>query len=217
MTHIWWYTARAGGLVAWLLLEASVVFGLLRSTRMAGRSATPAWLENVHNFLGGLAVMFVGVHILGIVADSYIHFGVADVLVPFATSWHPLAVAWGIVVFWVLMAVWLTSLAKDHLPLSRVARRAPRELRDVDQGDRAHAESGIRRRHGRRAPHGGIGNGIGRAAHPRRARPPRPQAEEGGIEHRAAGPVSRAPVRGARPTRGRRRHRRRPGRLRPNR
>ena len=37
-------------------------------------------------------------------------------LVPFASSWHPLAVAWGVVAMYVLLAVELTSLARHRLP-----------------------------------------------------------------------------------------------------
>jgi predicted ferric reductase len=71
---------------------------------------------DLHRFLGGLATIFVGVHVLGIVADSYTHFGLSDVLVPFASNWHPVAVAWGIVGIYLLAAVELTSLARRHLP-----------------------------------------------------------------------------------------------------
>jgi hypothetical protein len=38
------------------------------------------------------------------------------VLVPFASSWHPAAVAWGVVALYMLLAVELTSLARAHLP-----------------------------------------------------------------------------------------------------
>ena len=39
-----------------------------------------------------------------------------DVLVPFASSWRPGAVAWGVVAVWLLAAIELTSLAKRRLP-----------------------------------------------------------------------------------------------------
>ena len=79
--HLAWYVA-ASGILAWLLLSASVIWGLLLSTHLLQRRPSPRWLLDLHRFLGGLAVTFVGVHVLGLVADNYIHFGVADVLVP---------------------------------------------------------------------------------------------------------------------------------------
>ena len=116
MTHLWWYQARAAGLVAYALLTASIALGLALSTRALGRRPRPAWLLDLHRWLGGLATIFVGVHLAALVADSYTHFGLADLLVPFASSWHPTAVAWGVVGFWLLVAVELTSLARRHLP-----------------------------------------------------------------------------------------------------
>lgn len=71
---------------------------------------------STHRYLGALAVVFTGVHVLGLVADDYVHFGLTDVLVPFASSWHPAAVAWGVVGMWLLLAVEGTSLARQHLP-----------------------------------------------------------------------------------------------------
>ena len=44
------------------------------------------------------------------------HFGLADVLVPFASGWHPVGVAWGILGSWIVLVVEGTSLARRHLP-----------------------------------------------------------------------------------------------------
>ena len=122
MSQLWWYTARAGGSVAWALLAASVVWGLFLSTRLRPAGAAPAWMLDLHRFLGGLAVVFVGVHVGAIVLDSYVHFGLADVLVPFAASWHPWWVVWGTVAMYLLVAVELTSLTRRWLP-ARLWRR----------------------------------------------------------------------------------------------
>jgi methionine sulfoxide reductase heme-binding subunit len=116
MTQLWWDTARAGGIVAWALLAASVVWGLVMSTKAAPGRIRPNWMLDLHRFLGGLAVVFVGVHVASIVLDSYVQFGLAEVLVPLASSWHPVAVAWGIVGLYLLLAVELTSLARRRLP-----------------------------------------------------------------------------------------------------
>ncbi|MGZ4675107.1 MAG: ferric reductase-like transmembrane domain-containing protein [Acidimicrobiia bacterium] len=122
MNHLFWYTARAGGIVAWALLAASVIWGLWLSGRVRPFGVRPAWILDLHRFLGGLATIFVGVHVGSILLDSYTSFGLSDVLVPFASSWHPLAVAWGVVAMYVLLAVELTSLARSRLP-HRVWRR----------------------------------------------------------------------------------------------
>ena len=113
--RLWWYVARAGGLVAWALLAASTLWGLALTTRAFAGRAAPRWLLDLHRFLGGLSVVFVGVHLTGVVADTFVHFGLADLFVPLAASWHPLWVAWGIVAFYLLIAVEVTSLLRSRL------------------------------------------------------------------------------------------------------
>ena len=113
--NITWEVARAGGIVAWGLATASVVWGLALSTRLAKRRPWPAWLLDMHRFLGALTVVFTGVHVGAVLLDSYTHFSVAAVLVPFVATWHPTAVAWGIVAFYVLLAVEVTSLLKPRI------------------------------------------------------------------------------------------------------
>ena len=113
--HLWWYIARASGMVAWVLITASVVWGLILSTRLT-RRPKPAWFLDLHRFLGGLSVVFVGVHLAGLVADNYTHFGLASLLVPLASAWHPVAVAWGVVGMYLLVAIEITSLLMRRLP-----------------------------------------------------------------------------------------------------
>lgn len=116
MEHLAWYVARSTGIVTWGLLVASMLWGFLYATRLLGRRARPWWMLGVHRFLGALAVCFVIVHVLALIADNYTSFGLVDVLVPFASDWKPIPVALGVVGFYVIMAVELTSLAQRHLP-----------------------------------------------------------------------------------------------------
>src|ERR1700694_5292905 len=110
-----WYAARASGLIAWALLAGSVVWGLLMSSKLMRRQVKTSWLLDLHRWLGGLALIFTGVHIVAILGDTYVHFGVASVLIPLATNWHPVAVAWGVTSLYLLTAVELTSLVRRHL------------------------------------------------------------------------------------------------------
>jgi predicted ferric reductase len=114
--QLWWDVARATGVVGWALLAAAVIWGLLLSTRLVRGRPTPAWLLDMHRFLGGAAVIFTSLHLTGLVADTYVHFGAADLLVPFASSWRPGAVALGVVSLYLLVAIELTSLLMRRLP-----------------------------------------------------------------------------------------------------
>jgi predicted ferric reductase len=112
----WWYLARATGYVAWALVTTSVISGLLLATRLTNGRPTPAWILDLHRFLAGTAVAFTGLHIVGLVADNYVHFGVADILVPFASSWRTGAVALGVIAMYLLAAVEISSLLMRRLP-----------------------------------------------------------------------------------------------------
>jgi predicted ferric reductase len=114
--HLWWYVARSGGLVAYGLLAASTIWGLAVSTRLLGRWPAPGWTLDLHRFLGALALTFTGVHLAGLLLDGYVQFDAPDLLVPLSSSWRPVAVAWGIVGLYLLLAVELTSLARRRLP-----------------------------------------------------------------------------------------------------
>ena len=119
-SQLWWYVARSSGIVAWALLAASVIWGLTISTRRLGGTvlggrARPNWLLDLHRFLGGLALVFTGVHLVGLVLDTYVEFGLTELLVPMTSSYRPGAVAWGIVGLYLLIAVEVTSLLRKRL------------------------------------------------------------------------------------------------------
>lgn len=114
--QFWWYVSRASGMVAWALSASTILWGLALATRALGARPRAPWLNDLHRYLGGLTVLFVLAHLGALVADSYTDFGIADLLVPFASDWKPGAVAWGVVAFWGLLAVELSSLAMKRIP-----------------------------------------------------------------------------------------------------
>jgi predicted ferric reductase len=98
------------------LASLSVLWGLALSGRPFGRNPTGPWLLDLHRYLGGLSVLFVGGHIGAIAADNFVHFGWADTFVPLASGYRPVAVAWGVVSMYFLLAIEVTSLAMKQLP-----------------------------------------------------------------------------------------------------
>jgi hypothetical protein len=114
--HIFWYAARSSGIVAWVLLTASVIWGLALSTRVVGKRPKASWVLDLHRFLGGTALIYTGLHLASLWADSVVTFSAADLFIPFASAWRPGAVAWGIAAMYLLLAVEVTSLVKRHIP-----------------------------------------------------------------------------------------------------
>jgi predicted ferric reductase len=114
-SQAWWDTARAGGIVAWALVTLTMIGGLQLSTRLVRRPVS-AWVLDVHRFVAGLAVAFLGVHLVGLAADTFVGFGPADLFVPFVSAYRPGAVALGIVSLYLLLAIEVTSLLMKRMP-----------------------------------------------------------------------------------------------------
>ena len=110
MSSIWWDLTRASANVAWGLVLFASLWGVLLSTRVLKGVDSPAWLRDLHCWLGGLTVAFTGIHMATLIADTYVDFTIVDVLVPFSSSYRPWPVAAGVVGFWFLIAVEMTSV-----------------------------------------------------------------------------------------------------------
>ncbi len=111
----WWYLSRASGIVALVLLVLSVVWGVLLATRALRHIDRPAWLLDLHKWLGGTALVMTGLHMLGLYLDGYIQFGFAELLVPGKSQFRPLGVAIGVLSFYVMVAVQATSYMRRWL------------------------------------------------------------------------------------------------------
>lgn len=113
--ELWWYVTRASGMVAAVLLVLTLIWGLLITTKLIDRRGLPAWLTDLHRYLGGLSVVFIAVHMAALVFDNYLTFSWSDLFVPFASSWKAGPVAWGVGAFWGLVIVEGTSLAQRRM------------------------------------------------------------------------------------------------------
>ncbi|MDO8733504.1 MAG: ferric reductase-like transmembrane domain-containing protein [Actinomycetota bacterium] len=100
-----WIGIRASGVTAWGLLTAVVLWGILLRTRILGRAASPTRLLDLHRWLGISALGFLALHMLLLLVDPFLPFSIAQILVPGLASWEPLAVAFGIVAFWLIIPV----------------------------------------------------------------------------------------------------------------
>lgn len=114
-TQTWWLLTRATGIVAWLTLTATISWGVILSTKAFPARRRPAWLLDLHRWLGTLTIAFTAVHVFALLIDDYVDFGLADVTIPLWTSWRPGAVALGILAAWGLVAIQISSVLKRRL------------------------------------------------------------------------------------------------------
>ena len=82
-----WYLTRGTGLVTLVLLTASVVLGVLQVQRWG----SPRFMVvSLHRAISLLVVVFVVVHVLTAVLDSYAPIRLVDAVLPFAGSYRPI-------------------------------------------------------------------------------------------------------------------------------
>lgn len=110
-----WYATRATGVIALVLLTATVVLGVAGTARFT----VPRWprvvTAGLHRDLSLLVVGFVGAHVLTTVLDSYAPIGWISVVLPFTSSYRPLWLSLGAIACDLLLAVMLTSLLRVRL------------------------------------------------------------------------------------------------------
>ena len=103
-------------MAAAVLMVGALVLGVLAATRALKDIDRPAWLVAMHRWCSVLTVVAVATHLVALVADSYVHFGLVELLVPGTSSWRPLAVSLGVIALYLFAVVHVSSLAMKRLP-----------------------------------------------------------------------------------------------------
>jgi sulfoxide reductase heme-binding subunit YedZ len=117
--HAWWLASRASGIVAMILITASVFLGLALSTRVMKGPGIARWLAVAHEHaaLGGLiAIALHGVTLLG---DPFLKASISDIAVPFAGDFETLWVGIGILGGYLAALVGLTFYARKRIGVAR--------------------------------------------------------------------------------------------------
>jgi sulfoxide reductase heme-binding subunit YedZ len=114
----YWYLTRSTGAVALVLLTLAIVLGVIDVERWS----TPRWprfvLDSLHRNVALLAMVFLVLHILTAVLDSFASISIIDAVVPFVGSYRPFWLGLGAVAFDLLVAVVVTSLMRARMGYS---------------------------------------------------------------------------------------------------
>jgi hypothetical protein len=110
-----WDVARAGGLVAFALLTASVALGLALSLGWRSPRWTRFVTNEVHRFVTLLALVFMAVHGVAIAVDPFIKMSLPQVLIPFLSTYRPVWVALGITAGYLALAVYLSERVRGRV------------------------------------------------------------------------------------------------------
>lgn len=100
-----WLLSRISGLTAFVALSLDVVLGLLVSTRTANHLFGKGVAVELHRWISPITLALVLGHGVLLLADGYIRFDALDVLVPFASSYRPVAVGLGVLAAYLALVV----------------------------------------------------------------------------------------------------------------
>ncbi len=110
-----WYATRASGLMALILLTVTMVLGLTTTTRARARNWPGFAQQEIHRRISILAVVFLGIHVLTSVLDTYVNISWAAVVIPFTSSYSSFWVGVGTVSLDLMIAVFVTSLLRTRM------------------------------------------------------------------------------------------------------
>jgi methionine sulfoxide reductase heme-binding subunit len=110
-----WYISRATGVVALLLLTAVLVLGVL-ITRQGRLPGLPGFaVTGLHRNLSLISVVFIALHVLTAVADSYVSIPLTATVIPFTSGYERLALGLGAISLDLMAAMIVTSLLRGRL------------------------------------------------------------------------------------------------------
>jgi hypothetical protein len=92
-----WYATRASGIAALILLTATMLLGLVATNRPRARNWPGFAQQEIHRRISILSIVFVGIHVITSLLDTFVHIGWASILVPFTSSYSRLWVGVGTV------------------------------------------------------------------------------------------------------------------------
>ena len=110
-----WYATRATGIVSLVLFTLTMVLGITTTTRARARHWPGFAQQELHRRISMIAVVFLGIHIVTSVLDTYVNISWAAVVVPFASSYGRFWVGIGAVALDLLLAVFVTSLLRARI------------------------------------------------------------------------------------------------------
>ena len=111
----YWFITRGSGLVALILLTFSVALGVANVQRLQTARVPRFVINAVHRNASLLALVFLAIHIVTVLLDTYVNIRLIDVVVPFAAGYRPLWVGLGAVAFDLMVAVIVTSLLRRRI------------------------------------------------------------------------------------------------------
>jgi methionine sulfoxide reductase heme-binding subunit len=110
-----WYITRDSGIVSLILLTLTMVLGLATTNRFKTRNWPGFAQQEIHRRISIMTVVFLAIHVITSVLDTYVHIGWLAIVVPFTSSYSRFWVGLGAVALDVMLAVFISSLLRSRI------------------------------------------------------------------------------------------------------
>jgi sulfoxide reductase heme-binding subunit YedZ len=115
--YLFWITSRAAGFAALILASLAVSLGLLMSTKLLkGRGAD---LRATHEILSLSTIVAIVLHGVSLLGDAYLHPSIADISIPFVSTYKTVWTTLGILGGWALVLLGLSYYARRRIGTAR--------------------------------------------------------------------------------------------------
>jgi len=115
--HLWWYISRAAGLMAYLLLWLSMVWGFAVSSKIFDPFLERMFTFDFHEILSLLGLGFIGLHAIVLMLDRIEPLSLTEILLPFVSSYRPLWTGIGIIAFYLSVLVTVTFYLRNKISM----------------------------------------------------------------------------------------------------
>jgi sulfoxide reductase heme-binding subunit YedZ len=124
--YVWWLASRASGIVALVLITASVLLGLTMATKVVRTPGVKPTLLKVHEHTALAGLIAIAVHGITLLGDAWLNPGLKGLLVPFTMDYKPAFTGLGIVGGYLAAALGLSFYLRRRIgaKLWRKAHRA---------------------------------------------------------------------------------------------
>jgi predicted ferric reductase len=110
-----WYITRASGLIAYVLIWLSMVWGLGVASKIFDTLLHGTFTYDFHQYISLLAVGFTLLHMGVLLFDGYMPYSVWQILIPFISPYRPLWIGIGVIGFYLMALVTVTFYIRTKI------------------------------------------------------------------------------------------------------
>jgi len=114
-TQIWWYVTRSAGIIAYLLLWFSTVWGLAVPSKLLTPVLEQTFTIDFHEFTSLLSIGFTLLHVFVLTIDRFLPYTPLQILVPFLSPYRPFWVGIGVLSFYITLLVTITFYLRSKI------------------------------------------------------------------------------------------------------